>query len=194
MVTLLLSYKANTKIIDEVGRCKRAGVGMFVFFCAIFSFPHLQRRELVGVSASPSVSSSYIYRWMALSNRAQRCMYMYDYTTAYIHAKRRQRWMALSNRAQRCMYMYDYTTAYIHAKRRQCRSQRRGTGMLVHECVHVHISIRVYPYQRIVFQSLTISPSVHIHALCTRAYAQGRMHTCIHENMYIYRPDERERS
>ena len=165
MVTLLLSYKANTKIIDEVGRCERAGVGMFVFFCAIFSFPHLQRRELVGVSASPSVSSSYIYRWMALSNRAQRCM-----------------------------YMYDYTTAYIHAKRRQCRSQRRGTGMLVHECVHVHISIRVYPYQRIVFQSLTISPSVHIHALCTRAYAQGRMHTCIHENMYIYRPDERERS
>ena len=85
MVTLLLSYKANTKIIDEVGRCERAGVGMFVFFCAIFSFPHLQRRELVGVSASPSVSSSYIYRWMALSNRAQRCMYMYDYTTAYMH-------------------------------------------------------------------------------------------------------------
>ena len=75
--------------------------------------------------------------------------------------------------------------------RRQCRTRGQGTGMLVHEYVHVHISIRVYPYERIVFQSLSISPSVHIHALCTRAYT--RKVACIHENMYLYRPDDRER-
>ena len=73
--------------------------------------------------------------------------------------------------------------------RRQCRSQRRGTGMLVHEYVHVHISIRVYPYERIVFQSLSISPSVHIHALCTRAHTRkvafmhAYMKTCTYTDL-----------
>ena len=45
--------------------------------------------------------------------------------------------------------------------RRRCRSQRRGTGMLVHEHVLVHISIRMYVYGMIVFQPVSISPSVY---------------------------------
>jgi len=70
--------------------------------------------------------------------------------------------------------------------RRRCRTRGQGTGMLVHEYVHVHISIRVYPYERIVFQAVSICAS-------TRTHAQGRIHACIHENMYLYRPDDRER-
>ena len=78
--------------------------------------------------------------------------------------------------------------------RRQCRSQRRGTGMLVHEYVHVHISIRVYPYERIVFQSLSISPSVHIHALCTRAHTRkvAFMHAYMKTCTYTDLMSERE--
>ena len=79
--------------------------------------------------------------------------------------------------------------------RRRCRSHRRGTGiLLVHEYVHVHISIRVYPYQRIVFQSLSISPSVHIHALCTRAHTRkvAFMHAYMKTCTYTDLMSERE--
>ena len=78
--------------------------------------------------------------------------------------------------------------------RRQCRTRRRGTGMLVHEYVHVHISIRVYPYERIVFQSLSISPPVHVHALCTRAHTRkvAFMHAYMKTCTYTHLMSERE--
>jgi len=66
--------------------------------------------------------------------------------------------------------------------------------MLVHEYVHVHISIRVYPYERIVFQSLSISPSVHVHALCTRAHTRkvAFMHAYMKTCTYTDLMSERE--
>ena len=72
--------------------------------------------------------------------------------------------------------------------RRRCRTRRQGTGMLVHEYVHVHISIRVYPYERIVFQSVSISPSVLVHALCTLhtrkvAFMHAYMKTCTYTDL-----------
>ena len=76
--------------------------------------------------------------------------------------------------------------------RRRCRTRRLGTGMLVHEYVHVHISIRVYPYERIVFQSVSISPSVLVHALCTRARSHSCMHACMKTCTYTDLMIERE--
>jgi hypothetical protein len=64
--------------------------------------------------------------------------------------------------------------------------------MLVHEYVHVHISLCVSLYEMILLKSASGSPSVHIHALFIRTRAHGHIHACIHENMYTYRPDERE--
>jgi hypothetical protein len=108
-----------------------------------------------------------------------------------------------------CMVlMYVFTISGIHNRYLKCTifirvcvdARTHGhSDTCSYMNTFVHISLCVFMYEMIVLKSASsspsvqsISPSVHIHALCTRAHAHGRIHACVHENMYIYRPVERE--